>query len=126
MLGIGFLWLSSQAAARSLPVYRNPKADVESRVKDLLGRMTLEEKVLQLCQYTVGPNTNVNNIGEENVELTAGVGSYIYFCADAEQRNRLQRRAVDSTRLGIPILFGFDVIHGFRTVYPIPLAQGCS
>lgn len=126
ILGIGFLWLSSQAAARSLPVYRNPKADVESRVKDLLGRMTLEEKVLQLCQYTVGPNTNVNNIGEENVELTAGVGSYIYFCADAEQRNRLQRRAVDSTRLGIPILFGFDVIHGFRTVYPIPLAQGCS
>ena len=91
ILGIGFLWLSSQAAARSLPVYRNPKADVESRVKDLLGRMTLEEKVLQLCQYTVGPNTNVNNIGEENVELTEGqtaFDTWIHLC-DGQIQNKV-------------------------------------
>lgn len=107
-------------------MYKQPGVPVEMRVADLLSRMTLEEKVLQLSQYIVGLNTNVNNIGEANTGLPDGVGSYIYFSEDARLRNALQRRAVENTRLGIPILFGFDVIHGFRTVYPIPLAQGCS
>lgn len=111
---------------QSVPLYLNPKANVDVRVKDLMGRMTLEEKILQLSQYIVGLNTNVNNTGKENTELPDGVGSYIYFSQDAILRNSLQRKAVENTRLGIPILFGFDVIHGFRTIYPIPLAQGCS
>lgn len=120
--------LSAEGAGTSgeIPLYKQPGVPVEMRVADLLSRMTLEEKVLQLSQYIVGLNTNVNNIGEANTGLPDGVGSYIYFSEDARLRNALQRRAVENTRLGIPILFGFDVIHGFRTVYPIPLAQGCS
>lgn len=109
-----------------IPLYKQPSASTDMRVADLLSRMTLEEKVLQLSQYIVGLNTNVNNTGEVDTGLPDGVGSYIYFSGDAELRNALQRKAVENTRLGIPILFGFDVIHGFRTIYPIPLAQGCS
>jgi len=108
------------------PIYKNKTAALENRVKDLVKRMTLEEKILQLNQFTFGINSNPNNIGAEIKSLPPGIGSLIYFSADPEQRNAIQRKAVDSSRLGIPILFGFDVIHGFRTVYPISIAQACS
>lgn len=118
--------LADGVISKDIPLYRQPGASIDMRVEDLLSRMTLEEKVLQLSQYIVGLNTNVNNTGEVNTGLPDGVGSYIYFSGDAKLRNALQRKAVENTRLGIPILFGFDVIHGFRTIYPIPLAQGCA
>ncbi|MBC7887345.1 MAG: glycoside hydrolase family 3 C-terminal domain-containing protein [Ferruginibacter sp.] len=108
------------------PLYKDKKAPVESRINDLVKRMTLEEKILQLNQYTLGINRNVNNIGEELKSLPAGIGSLIYFNADPVKRNDVQRKAMEESRLGIPILFGFDVIHGFRTIYPISLAQACS
>lgn len=120
------LLAGSGTISKDIPLYKQPSASTDMRVADLLSRMTLEEKVLQLSQYIVGLNTNVNNTGEVNTGLPDGVGSYIYFSGDAKLRNALQRRAIENTRLGIPILFGFDVIHGFRTIYPIPLAQGCS
>ena len=108
------------------PLYKNKIASTENRVKDLVKRMNLDEKILQLNQFTFGINNNPNNIGEEMKSLPPGIGSLIYFSADPEQRNRIQRKAMDSSRLCIPILFGFDVIHGFRTVYPISIAQACS
>jgi len=108
------------------PIYKNKNAPIKSRVKDLVKRMTVDEKILQLNQFTFGLNNNPNNIGAEIKSLPPGIGSLIYFSADPEQRNRIQRKAMDSSRLGIPILFGFDVIHGFRTVYPISIAQACS
>lgn len=108
------------------PLYKQADAPVEKRVDDLLSRMTLEEKILQLSQYTFGPNDNVNNIGEKFDNLPDGVGSFIFSSDDLHSRNELQRRAVENTRLGIPIIFGCDVIHGFGTIYPIPLAQACS
>lgn len=120
------LLAGSGTISKDIPLYKQPSASTDMRVADLLSRMTLEEKVLQLSQYIVGLNTNVNNTGEVNTGLPDGVGSYIYFSGDAKLRNVLQRRTIENTRLGIPILFGFDVIHGFRTIYPIPLAQGCS
>ncbi len=116
----------SCAGDDGIPVYRQSGRSVDERVEDLLRRMTLEEKILQLNQYIVGLNTNVNNIGREIEEVPAGIGSVIYFSDNVALRNELQRKAVEETRLGIPVLFGFDVIHGFRTIYPIPLAQGCS
>lgn len=109
----------------SIPVYRQADAPVEARVEDLLSRMTLEEKILQMNQITLGRNLNENNIGNETAEPV--LGSYItYVATDATEINEMQRRAVEETRLGIPVLFGYDAIHGFRTVYPIPLAQACS
>lgn len=126
--GIGMATLVATAAqsAERQPRYKDASLPIEERVEDLLGRMTLEEKVLQLNQYTLGRNDNVNNQGDPVADIPAGIGSLIYFETDADLRNRLQHKAMEQSRLGIPVLFAFDVIHGFRTVYPIPLAQACS
>ena len=97
-------------------VYKDKKASIENRVQDLVKRMTIDEKILQLNQYTFGINNNPNNIGQEVTNLPSGIGSLIYFSSDPILRNKLQKKAIEESRLGIPILFGFDVIHGFRTV----------
>ena len=107
-------------------LYKDAKAPIEKRVDDLLSRMTLEEKVMQLNQYTLGRNNNVNNVGEEVKKVPAEIGSLIYFETNPELRNNMQKKAMEESRLGIPIIFGYDAIHGFRTVYPISLAQACS
>ena len=108
------------------PVYKDASADIEDRVEDLVGRMTLEEKILQLNQYTLGTNTIEQNIGELVSEVPAEIGSLIYFGDEAVVRNAMQKRAMEDSRLGIPIIFGHDVIHGYLTIFPIPLAQACS
>ena len=107
-------------------IYKDASAPEELRVNDLLSRMTLHEKVMQLNQYTLGRNNNVNNIGEEVLDIPAEIGSLIYFDTDAALRNMMQKKAVENSRLGIPILFGYDDIHGFKTLYQISLGQACS
>lgn len=108
------------------PVYKDASADIEVRVNDLLGRMTLEEKILQLNQLVLGVNTVENNFGEVVKDIPVEIGSLIYFNDRAEVRNAMQKKVMEESRLGIPILFGHDVIHGYRTTYPIPLALACS
>ena len=110
----------------STVLYKDAAVPVEIRIEDLLSRMTTEEKILQLNQYTLGRNNNVNNIGEVVKENPAEIGSLIYFDTVPAMRNAMQRKAMEQSRLGIPIIFGYDAIHGFRTVYPISLAQACS
>lgn len=128
LLGLVMCLTSLQvwAADGNKPLYKDAKAPVERRVEDLLSRMSLEEKVYQLNQYTLGSNNNINNIGEAVKNVPAEIGSVIYFDENPQLRNELQKKAMKNSRLGIPVLFGYDVIHGFRTVYPIPLAQACS
>ena len=111
---------------KSIPLYKDAKVPIEKRVDDLLSRMTLEEKILQLNQYTMGRNNNVNNIGEEVKKVPAEIGSLIYYDTNPTLRNNVQKKAMEESRLGIPIIFGYDAIHGFRTVYPISLGQACS
>ena len=111
---------------KSIPLYKDAKVPIEKRVDDLLSRMTLEEKILQLNQYTMGRNNNVNNIGEEVKKVPAEIGSLIYYDTNPALRNNVQKKAMEESRLGIPIIFGYDAIHGFRTVYPISLGQACS
>ena len=108
------------------PRYLDASAPEDVRVEDLLSRMTIHEKVLQLNQYTLGRNDNVNNLGEAVKEIPAEIGSLIYFDADPTLRNAMQKKAVEQSRLGIPILFGYDDIHGFKTLYQISLGQACS
>lgn len=115
------------------PLYKDASAPVEKRVEDLLSRMTLEEKIMQLNQYTLGRNTVDNNLREmvgavpaEAGSVPAEAGSVIYFSDDANLRNMMQKRCMEETRLGIPMLFGHDVIHGYRTMAPVPLAQAAS
>ena len=107
-------------------MYKDAKAPIEKRIDDLISRMTLEEKVLQLNQYTLGRNNNVNNVGEEVKKVPSEIGSLIYFDINPELRNNMQKKAMEESRLGIPIIFGYDAIHGFRTIYPISLGQACS
>jgi len=111
---------------KDILVYKDSKQSIEARINDLLPRMTLEEKVMQLNQYTLGRNDNANNMADPVNDIPAEIGSLIYFGSNADLRNQVQKKAVETSRLGIPILFGYDVIHGFRTVYPISLAQACS
>mgnify|MGYP000423533731 CR=1 FL=1 len=105
---------------------KDAKAPIEKRIDDLISRMTLEEKILQLNQYTLGRNNNVNNVGEEVKKVPSEIGSLIYFDINPELRNSMQKKAMEESRLGIPIIFGYDAIHGFRTIYPISLGQACS
>ncbi len=107
-------------------LYKQKDAPIEARIKDLVSKMTFDEKVLQLNLNLVGKNTVENNVGEAMKDIPAGIGSLIFFSDDPVWRNHIQKKAMEESRLGIPILFGFDVIHGFRTVFPIPLAQACS
>jgi beta-glucosidase len=126
LLLLGLVAQTLLAGPVPLPVYKDRNAPVEKRVEDLLKRMTFEEKLLQLNQQTVGDNNNPNNKGYQKPGFPAGIGSLIDFSVDPAFRNTIQKRAMEETRLGIPILFAVDVIHGFRTIYPISLAQGCS
>ncbi len=109
-----------------IPVYKDKSISIEKRIDDLLLRMTLEEKILQTNQWTYGKNANENNIESIQKGVRAEIGSLIYRSINPVYRNQIMRKAMNESRLGIPILMGFDVIHGYRTVYPIPLAQACS
>lgn len=125
----GFSLIGSAASARpaeGTPIYKDASAPVEARVEDLLSRMTLQEKVQQVSLDVLGRNANQNNLGEVTAKLPAEIGTLIYCEWMPGLRDAMQKRAMEESRLGIPVLFGFDVIHGFRTIYPISLAQACS
>ena len=107
-------------------VYKYPSAPVEKRVEDLLSKMTLEEKIYQVTQWTYGKNMNANNVESSMKEVSPMIGSLLYRSTSPEYYNMIQRKAVEESRLGIPILCGFDAIHGYKTIFPIPLAQSCS
>ncbi|MFR9566618.1 MAG: glycoside hydrolase family 3 N-terminal domain-containing protein, partial [Rikenellaceae bacterium] len=109
-------------------LYRDPSKSTDRRVENLLSQMTLEEKLQQLNQMVMGKDQNVNNLttDRENNPLSPMTGSFIYFNDKPEVANALQRRAIEESRLGIPVLLGHDVIHGYRTLFPMPLAQACS
>jgi len=100
---------------------------IERRANELLAKMTLEEKIGQLNQYSHGHATGPET-GNKPVEdmIAAGQVGSILNLAGADKINRLQRIAVERSRLKIPLLFGLDVIHGYRTTFPIPLALAAS
>jgi beta-glucosidase len=101
----------------------NEHPDLEARIDALLERMTLREKIGQMQQVDAGGPDAVSRLRSDIVGH--GVGAVINQ-TDPEIVNGLQRLAVDQTRLGIPLLVGRDVIHGFETVFPIPLGQAAS
>jgi beta-glucosidase len=98
-------------------------AEVARRVDALLARMTLEEKIGQLTQ--IGPWESGPDRKPEDL-IRKGMISSILWSLDSAQINKLQQLAVKETRLGIPMLFGFDIIHGYKTVFPVPLGMAAS
>jgi beta-glucosidase len=103
-------------------------AQTPNRTEILLKKMTLEEKVGQLVQRAGGRSKSLNSrLDDAELErVRAGsVGSYLHV-AGAEPLGRLQKVAVEESRLGIPLLFAMDVVHGYRTIFPVPLAQAAT
>lgn len=98
--------------------------NIENRINGLLSKMTLTEKVGQLTQYGTSIYDDHLNIKESFIR-EGKAGSFLSI-SGAENLNRLQHIAVEESRLGIPLIFGHDVIHGYKTIFPIPLAEACS
>ncbi|MDQ2938328.1 MAG: beta-glucosidase BglX [Acidobacteriota bacterium] len=98
--------------------------NVEGRITALLARMTLEEKLGQLQQLDGEGN---GNFRPEHLDLIRkGLLGSTLNVRGVKNTNQLQHVAMDESRLKIPVLFGFDVIHGYRTIFPIPLAEASS
>lgn len=111
----------SVCLAQSYP-YQKESIPVPQRVKDLLSRMTLEEKIaeLNLIPYYTKDDSICRSL------IRAGkVGAFLK-ANGAELNRSLQEEALKHSRLGIPLVFHEDVIHGYRTITPIPLAESCS
>ncbi|MCC6263647.1 MAG: glycoside hydrolase family 3 C-terminal domain-containing protein [Bryobacterales bacterium] len=118
MFGQLFLTLSMTLALQtSLP------ADIEKRIDALLARMTLEEKLGQMSQATSMRNPIAEEIKQQ---IRQGRWGSFLNAGLPEDRAEAQRIAIQESRLGIPLLFGRDVIHGYRTVFPIPLGQAAA
>ncbi|HEU4712378.1 MAG TPA: glycoside hydrolase family 3 N-terminal domain-containing protein [Pyrinomonadaceae bacterium] len=98
--------------------------DVERRVSALLAQMTLQEKLGQLQQLDAEGN---GNFRPEHVELVRkGLLGSTLGVRNGGRPNQIQRVAVEESRLKIPLLFGFDTIHGYRTIFPIPLGEAAT
>lgn len=132
-------------------MFIDPK--IEKKIDDLIAQMTLEEKIGQLCQVGPSPvggfeiseeqaaqmlkdgsisqatyeaiiNHTIIDSNEDNVRK-GRIGSFMGL-HDAATTNRLQKIAVEESRLGIPLIMGLDVLHGQKTIFPVPVAQACS
>jgi beta-glucosidase len=104
---------------------------IEARIDALLARMTLEEKIGQMNQYTSfydvkGPAPEAGTEKQRYEEIKQGRVGSMMNVVGAEATRRTQELAVEGSRLGIPLIFGLDVIHGYRTIFPIPLGEAAS
>jgi beta-glucosidase len=99
--------------------------DIELQIDQLIEQMTLEEKVGQMTQayFVGGPERFRQQV--QRGEISSFLGSVVSIMTP-EERDELQKIAVEQSRLGIPLIFGFDVIHGYRTIFPIPVAMSCA
>jgi beta-glucosidase len=121
MLGVmvvGFL-VSGMALRELATRGPEPSADksIETKVNELLSRMTTKEKLQQVQLLSDGQVTDA--------DAKAGVGG-VFSLTDPQRINELQHIAVEQSRLGIPILFAYDTIHGYRTIFPVPLGAASS
>lgn len=116
------LSLSGSLFAKNIPDYKDRNKPVEVRVHDLLRRMTLEEKIaeLNLVPYYASSDSAVR------AQIRQGKVGALLKANGAALNRSLQEEAVGNSRLGIPLIFHEDVIHGYRTLSPIPLAESCS
>lgn len=111
--------------------YSKKQLEISKKVDSLLQKMTIEEKIGQLNQYSgfwdvTGPEPKEGANAIKYEHLKKGYVGSMLNVKGVENVKKIQKIAVEESRLGIPILFGFDVIHGFKTVSPIPLAEAAS
>jgi beta-glucosidase len=119
-----FLFVGLIFLATSTPTTSQSQADVEKRIDALLAQMTLEEKLGQLQQLDGRADGNYRL---EHLDLVRkGLLGSTLNVRGAKRTNELQRVASEESRLKIPLIFGFDVIHGYRTIFPVPLGEASS
>ena len=104
-----------------------PAKPIEERVDSVMKLMTIEDKIGQLTLFTsdwavTGPTLREGY----RDDIKAGKVGAIFNAHTAAYNRELQRIAVEETRLGIPLLFGYDVIHGYKTIFPVPLGESAS
>ena len=134
---IGFVMLNCNSTSKEADMSQNITPDnkenihIESKVDSLLSIMTLEEKIGQMNQYNgfwnvTGPSPKEGDAAKKYEHLRKGwVGSMLNVRGVKEVK-AVQKIAVEESRLGIPLIIGFDVIHGYKTLSPIPLAESAS
>jgi beta-glucosidase len=101
--------------------------NIEGRLETLLAKMTLDEKIGQLNQVAGDISTGTDFAKDDLIaQIRANKIGSVLSHVNFQNKITMQRVAVNETRLGIPLVFGFDVIHGYKTIFPIPLAQAAS
>ena len=122
---LALIWLAVAPAAAQTTWSNDPQ--IESRVEQLLKEMTLDEKIGQLVQYSAGAPTGPGTGRTDYKDMAAKgtLGSLINLTGAAET-NAMQKIAVEKSRLHIPLLFGLDIIHGYRTEFPVPLGLSAT
>lgn len=126
LLGIVFL-INAFVADKKMLGDGAPNKTIDERVDSVMSKMTLEEKIGQMTLFTsdwdvTGPTVRDNY----KADIIAGKVGAIFNAHTAAFNRELQRMAVEETRLKIPLLFGYDVIHGYQTIFPIPLGEAAS
>ena len=130
---IGFIFSSCNENSKSEKTITevNTVDSIEIKITALLQKMTLEEKVGQMNQYNgfwdaTGPAPGEEKAKQKYDHLKKGLVGAVLNVTGVEKVRKLQEIVVNESRLGIPLLFGFDVIHGYKTITPIPLAEAAS
>lgn len=131
LIGFSFAGFAQKSSPRvSRKPVKNTLTDAEKEtrfVHDLMKKMTLTEKIGQLSQYVGGELLTGPKSGAVSDSLfVRGMVGSILNVGGVDNLRKLQQKNMESSRLKIPILFAFDVIHGYKTIFPTPLAESCS
>ena len=131
LIGFSFAGFAQKSTPRvSRKPVKNTLTDAEKEtrfVRDLMKKMTLTEKIGQLSQYVGGELLTGPKSGAVSDSLfVRGMVGSILNVGGVDNLRKLQQKNMESSRLKIPILFAFDVIHGYKTIFPTPLAESCS
>src|SRR5215469_5791896 len=113
---------SDVGVAQAMPAASAANAEADRFVDGLLAKMTLEEKIGQMSQIAL----NSPEGPKRDERIAKGRVGSLLFVRDPKEINRLQHLAMEKSRLHIPLIIGFDVIHGYRTIYPVPIAMAAS
>ena len=122
-----FAFLSALLASSCSGRRESALKDVDPRVDSLLRIMTLDEKIGQMVLFTSDWDVTGPTIREGYLDdIRSGRCGNIFNAYTVDYIRELQRVAVEESRLGIPLMFGYDVVHGHKTIFPIPLGESCS
>jgi len=128
---VGFLLSLVAATTTAFPSTSLIDPAIEKKIDALISKMTLEEKIGQLNQYSstfdlTGPAPQSGSAQKRYERIRGGLVGSMLNVTGAQATRQAQKLAVEGSRLGIPLMFGLDVVHGYRTMFPIPLAEAAS